>query len=73
MKAKINTKIMFDFSCVNEDIDEHYLRNSAEEYVKMLKEEMENYLREEITDEDLTILKVETEIEYLEDIPKESK
>lgn len=73
MKAKINTTIEFDFSCDNKDIDERFLRNSSEEYAEMLKVEMESYLREEITDDDLVITSITTEIEYIEDLPKENK
>lgn len=73
MKAKINVEIEFDFSCDNKDIDKRFLRNSSEEYAEMMKQEMESYLKEEITDDDLTITRIKTEIEYIEDIPKESK
>lgn len=73
MKGKINTTISFDFSCANEDIDEYYFRNSNEEWAEMIKEELEKYIKEEIVDDDLTILNIKTEIEYLEDIPKENK
>lgn len=73
MKAKINTTIMFDFSCANENIDEYYFQNSNEEWAEMLKKELEKYIREEIVDRDLTISNIKTEIEYLEDVPKENK
>lgn len=73
MRAKINTTIEFDFSCENKDIDERFLRNSSAEYAQMLKEELDSYLREEITDDDLKIVNIKTEIEYIEDLPKESK
>lgn len=73
MRAKINTTIEFDFSCENKDIDERFLRKSSAEYAQMLKEELDSYLREEITDDDLKIVNIKTEIEYIEDLPKESK
>ena len=73
MRAKIDALIEFDFSCNNESIDKEYLRNNNAEYAQMLKDELESFIRDEIDDDKLTITNIETEIEYIEDIPKESK
>ena len=73
MRAKIDTLIEFDFSCNNGDVDKEYLRNDSTEYAQMLKDELESFIRDEINDDKLTITNIETEIEYIEDIPKENK
>lgn len=73
MKAEISTLIQFHYSCDNKDIDPFFIKKTKEEYVEMLKEELKKYLTKEIEDEELKIINIETDIEYIDDIPKENK
>ena len=71
MKGKLDAFISFDLDCPNNEIDEKWQYDTSEEWAEMLKEELKKFIEENLSDEDdLTITSINTEVSYLEDVPK---